>query len=75
MTFFSTAEKLEIGTVQVLLATTSMTWPVFFDEVLTAADVFYAVVAMFFAAFFSNRRLKRSEYRALRLLREEQHHK
>ncbi|MDG2108212.1 MAG: hypothetical protein P8J74_06195 [Woeseiaceae bacterium] len=70
-----TAEKLEIGTVQVLLATTSMTWPVFFDEVLTAADVFYAVVAMFFAAFFSNRRLKRSEYRALRLLREEQHHK
>jgi len=69
-----TAEQLGIGTVQVLSAVTSMTWPVFFDEVLTVADGFYAACAAALAAFFSNRRLKRSEYHALRLWREEQHH-
>jgi hypothetical protein len=69
-----TAEQLGTGTVQVLSAVTSMTWPVFFDEVLTAADGFYAAVAAALAAFFSNRRLKRSEYHALRLWREEQQH-
>ena len=48
------------------------TWPVFFDEVLTIADGFYAVVGAGLAAFYSNRRLTRSEYLALRLWHEEQ---
>jgi len=49
-----------------------MTWPVFFDEVLTIADTFFAVVGAGLAGFYSNRRLSRSEYLALRLWREEQ---
>jgi hypothetical protein len=49
-----------------------MTWPVFFDEVLTVADGFFAVVAAGVAAFYSQRRLTRMEYLALRLWQEEQ---
>jgi hypothetical protein len=49
-----------------------MTWPVFFNEVLTVADVFFAVVGAGLAGFYSNRRLTRTEYLALRLWREEQ---
>ena len=67
-----TAEGFDTGTLQILQAVTSMTWPVFFDEVLTVADGFFAVVAAALAAFFSNRRLSRSEYLALRLWNEEQ---
>jgi len=67
-----TAEGLGVGTLQILQAVTSMTWPVFFDEVLTVADAFFAVVAAGLAAFYSNRRLTRAEYLALRLWREEQ---
>jgi hypothetical protein len=67
-----TAEGYGIGTLQTLQAVTSMTWPVFFDEVLTVADVFFAVVGAALAGFYSNRRLTRSEYLALRLRREEQ---
>ena len=67
-----TAELLGTGTLAVLRAVTSMTWPVFFDEVLTAADAFYAAVAAALAAFYANRRLTRSEYQALRMWREEQ---
>jgi hypothetical protein len=67
-----TAEGYGIGTLQTLQAVTSMTWPVFFDEVLTVADVFFAVFGAAVAGFYSNRRLTRSEYLALRLLREEQ---
>lgn len=67
-----TAEGLGIGTLQILQAVTSMTWPVFFDEVLTVADAFFAVVGAGLAAFYSNRRLTRTEYLALRLWREEQ---
>jgi len=64
-----TSEIFDTSTLQVLRSVTSMTWPVFFDEVLTAADGFYAVLAAGLAAFFSNRRLTRSQYYALRLLR------
>lgn len=67
-----TAEGFGTGTIQVLRAVTSMTWPVFFDEVLTIADAFYAAVAAALAAFYASRRLTRSEYYALRLWREEQ---
>jgi len=64
-----TAETFDTGTLQILRAVTSMTWPVFFDEVLTAADGFYALFAAGLAAFLANRQLTRSEYYALRLWR------
>lgn len=64
-----TAEILDTGTLQILRSVTSMTWPVFYEETLTAADGFYAVVAAGLAAFFANRRLTRSQYHALRLWR------
>lgn len=67
-----TAEGFGIGTLDVLWAVTTMTWPVYFDERLTAADGFYAFVAAALAAFYANRRLTRAEYQALRLWREEQ---
>jgi hypothetical protein len=67
-----TAEGLGTGTLDILRAVTSMTWPVYFDERLTFADAFYAAVAAALAAFYANRRLSRSEYQALRLWREEQ---
>ncbi|MCP4301838.1 MAG: hypothetical protein GY783_14730 [Gammaproteobacteria bacterium] len=66
-----TAEIFDTGTLQILRAVTSMTWPVFFDEVLTAADAFYAVLAAGLAAFLANRHLTRSQYYALRLWRGE----
>ena len=66
-----TAEMFDTSTLLVLRSVTSMTWPVFFDEVLTPADGFYAVFAAGFAAFLSNRQLTRSQYYALRLWRAE----
>jgi len=66
-----TAETFDTGTLHVLQSVTSMTWPVFFDEVLTIADGFFAVLAASVAAFLANRRLSRSEYYALRLWRAE----
>ena len=66
-----TAEGFGTGTLQVLQSVTIMTWPVFFDEVLTIADAFFAVVAAGLAAFYANRKLTRSQYFALRLWREE----
>jgi len=66
-----TAETFGTGTLQILGAVTSMTWPVFFGEVLTAADGFYAALAAGLAAFFANRHLSRSQYYALRLWRAE----
>lgn len=69
-----TAEGFGTGTLQILQAVTSMTWPVFFDEVLTIADGFFAVMAAALAAFYANRRLSRSEYMALRLWLAEQQH-
>jgi len=66
-----TAEGFGTGTLVVLRAVTSMTWPVFFDEVLSIADAFYAAIAAALAAFYANRRLTRSEYQALRMWREE----
>jgi len=67
-----TAEGFGTGTLEILQAVTSMTWPVFFDEVLTIADAFFAVLGAGLAAFYSERRLTRTEYLALRLWREEQ---
>lgn len=63
----TTAESYDIGTWQVLRAVTTMTWPVFFDEVWNVADGFYAVVGAGVAAFLANRRLTRTQFYALRL--------
>ncbi len=68
-----TAETFGTGTLHVLQSVTSMTWPVFFDEVWTVADGFYAVLAASVAAFLANRRLTRSQYYALRLWRSDRH--
>lgn len=54
----------------VLRAVTGMTWPVFFDEVMNAADGFYAAVAAGVAAFLAHRRLDRAQYYALRVYRD-----
>lgn len=72
-----TAETFDTGTLQILRAVTTMTWPVFFDEVLTVADGFYAALAAGLAAFLASRQLTRSQYYALRRWREESdgHHK
>jgi hypothetical protein len=67
----TTADIFDTGTLYIIRAVTSMTWPVFFDEVMTAADAFYAVFAAALAAFLANRRLTRSQYFALRLWRAE----
>ncbi len=67
----TTAAEYGTGTLHILQAVTSMTWPVFFDEVWNVADGFYAVVAAGLAGFLANRRLTRSEFYALRLWCEE----
>jgi len=67
----TTATEYGTGTLEILQAVTSMTWPVFFDEVWNVADGYYAVVAAGLAGFLANRRLTRSDFYALRLFREE----
>ena len=61
-----TAGELGTDTFTVLRRITSLTWPAFFDEVVTAADVIYALTGAAFAAFYANRRLTRRQYAALR---------
>ena len=68
----TTAAEYGTGTLDILRAVTSMTWPVFFDEVWNVADGFFAVVAAAFAAFLAPRRLSRAERFALRLWRQAQ---
>ena len=67
-----TADELGTSTFEVLRAVTSMTWPVFFSEVISAADIVYAAMGAGAAAFYANRRLTRNEYSAYRKWREEQ---
>lgn len=67
-----TADELDTTTLNILRAATSMTWPVFFREVISAADVVYAAMGAGAAAFFANRRLSRSEYSAWRKWQEGQ---
>ena len=66
-----TAETFATDTLHILQSVTSMTWPVFFDEVLSVADAFYAAMSAGLAAFLANRRLTRQQYYALRLWRGE----
>jgi len=65
-----TAPQLDTSTLNVLTNLTAMTWPVFFDEVMTPADLVFALFAAGIAAFFANRRLNRTQVLALRLLEE-----
>lgn len=67
----TTAAEFGTGTLHILQAVTTMTWPVFFDEVWNVADGFYAVVAAGVAAFYANRKLTRAQFYALRRWREE----
>ncbi len=69
-----TARGLDVGTFTVLKNATTWTWPVFFSEVMNAADFIYAAMSAGLAAFLSGRRLTRREYHALRLWQEQRHH-
>ena len=66
-----TAAEYETGTLTILRAVTAMTWPVFFDEVITAADFIYALFGAALAAFYANRRLSREQYAHLRAWQQE----
>jgi hypothetical protein len=61
-----TADELDTTTLTILRAATALTWPVYFREVISAADIVYAWMGAGAAAFYANRRLSRSEYSALR---------
>jgi len=67
-----TAAEYETGTFTILRAVTTMTWPVFFDEVMTAADIIYALSGAGIAGFYANRRLSRREYQAVRIWKAEE---
>ena len=66
-----TAPELGTTTLNVLRNLTALTWPVFFDEVMTPADVVFGLFAAGLAAYFANRRLTREQYLALRTLEEQ----
>jgi hypothetical protein len=61
-----TAPQLGTDTLTVLRNLTVLTWPVFFDEVMTPADLVFAFFAAGLAAFYANRRLTRAQYLAIR---------
>jgi hypothetical protein len=67
-----TAAEFDTGTLTVLRAATSFTWPVFFDEVMTAADAIFALAAAGLAAYYANRRLTRDQYAAYRAWQEQE---
>lgn len=66
-----TAGAYGTDTLTVLRSVTTMTWPVFFDEVMTAADLIYAGCGAGLAAFLANRRLDRRQFGSLRLWKQE----
>ena len=65
----TTAAEFGTDTLHILRAVTSMTWPVFFDEVWNIGDTFYAVFSAGLAAVLAPRKLSRRQYYALRLWR------
>ena len=67
----TTATEYGTGTLHILQAVTSMTWPVFFAEAWNIGDAFFAGVAAGLAAFLAPRRLTREQRYALRLWREQ----
>lgn len=66
-----TAPILQTSTLNVLRAATAMTWPVFFAEVMTPADLVFALFSAGIAAFFANHRPTRAEFLALRTWEDE----
>ena len=66
----TTATDFGTGTLNILQAITSMTLPVFFEEVWSIADGFFTAVAAGFAAFLAPRRLTREQRFAVRMWRE-----
>ena len=66
------AEQDGVSTLQIMQSFSSYTLPDFFSVVWNIGDTFFAVLAAGVAAFYSQRRLSRDEYYALRLWREEQ---
>ena len=67
----TTAREFDVSILEVLRSVTTMTWPIFFDETMTAADFVFAAFAAGIAAFYSNRQLNRREYQALRVWQED----
>jgi hypothetical protein len=67
-----TAEALDTSTLAILRAVTTMTWPVYFAEVLSVVDLIYALFGAGIAAFYAQRRLDRVEFLALRKWEDEQ---
>ena len=67
----TTAAEYGTGTLDILRAVTSMTWPVFFDEVWNIGDSFYAAISAGLAGFLAPRKLSRHEFFALRMWRRE----
>jgi hypothetical protein len=67
-----TAAELETSTLTVLRAASDFTWPVFFDEVMTAADIIYALAGAGVAAYYANRRLTRDQYTSYRAWQEKE---
>lgn len=65
-----TAGDYGVSTLRVLRAATAMTWPVFFSEVMTIADVIFAISSALLATLLANRRLNRQEYQALRIFQD-----
>lgn len=63
----NTAPELDTGTFNILRNITRYTWPIFFDEVMTAADFVFAAFAAGIAAFYANRKLNRRQYQAVRI--------
>ena len=63
----NTAGVFDMTTFEVLRNVTSLTWPMFFDEVMTPADFVFALFAAGIAAGLANRRLNRAEFHAVRI--------
>jgi hypothetical protein len=65
----TTGAELQAGAFSILSGLTTMTWEIYFDEVVTPVDYIYAFCAASVAIFYANRRLNRHEELALRLAR------
>lgn len=66
------ASEMGISAFQVLRSVTVLTWRDFFSEVITPADLVFAIFAAAIAAFYANPKLSRDEFLALKLWQQEQ---
>ena len=66
----TTAEEFDTSVFTILRNVTTMTWPVFFDEVVGAADIIYALFGALIASALAPRRLDRRQFHAVRLWQE-----